>query len=73
MSTAESEYVKQKACVYLGNKRALIPFIEEVVIGVRERLGGRKLRTADLFAGSGVVSRMLAGHSSFLPSNDFVE
>jgi adenine-specific DNA-methyltransferase len=58
-------------CRLIGNKRNLIDFIETVVVDVRERLGGGKLRILDAFAGSSVVSRMLAAHSLELYSNDF--
>jgi adenine-specific DNA-methyltransferase len=64
-------YVRQPMCRMIGNKRALIEFIESVVVGVRNKLGGCKIRAMDLFAGSGVVSRMLAGHTVELHSNDF--
>lgn len=55
---------------YLGNKRGLLDLIDAAIAGVRQDLGGRKLRAVDLFAGSGIVSRLLKQHSSWLCSND---
>lgn len=54
----------------IGNKRALLGPIGEAVERVKRRLGRDRLATIDLFAGSGVVSRFLKGHSSRLVSND---
>ena len=64
------EYLSDQLITYLGNKRALINAIEEVVLGVRKELGGRRLRSADVFSGSGVVSRMLKKHSTHIATND---
>lgn len=54
----------------IGNKRALLGPIGDAVERVKRRLGRDRLATIDLFAGSGVVSRFLKGHSSRLVSND---
>ena len=64
------EYLSDQLITYLGNKRALINAIEEVVLGVRKELGGRRLRSADVCSGSGVVSRMLKKHSTHIATND---
>jgi adenine-specific DNA-methyltransferase len=37
---------------------------------VRQRLGGRKLRFLDIFAGTGIVSRSMKRHSSLVIAND---
>lgn len=42
---------------YIGNKRGLVPFINEGLDRIEERIG-RIQRMADPFAGSGVVSRL---------------
>lgn len=63
-------YLSSQLITYLGNKRALLGPIGEQILRVRERLGGRKLACADLFAGSGAVSRLLKGHSTLLLAND---
>lgn len=67
----ESEaYLTQQLITYLGNKRALLPFLDRAIEQVFARLGRKKLRFADLFAGSGVVSRYFKQHASYLLSND---
>lgn len=70
MSEAEERYRCTQLITYLGNKRKLLPMIEDEVRRVRKRLGGRRLRVLDAFAGSGVVARMLKAHASLLYSND---
>ncbi len=67
----ESEqYLTQQLVTYLGNKRALLPFLDGAVSQVVRRLGQDKLRVADLFAGSGIVSRYFKQYASLLISND---
>ena len=63
-------YLREQLLTYLGNKRALLGSIGEAVAAVRQRLGGRRLTAADLFAGSGVVTRYLKQHSERLYTND---
>lgn len=63
-------YLREQLITYLGNKRALLGSIGEAVAAVRARLGGRRLAAADLFAGSGVVTRFLKQHSARLYTND---
>ena len=64
-------YFTDQLITYIGNKRTLLPQIALAVDQVRGLLGGRRLRTLDAFAGSGVVSRFLKRHSEVLHSNDF--
>ena len=64
------EYLSRQLITYLGNKRALLSHIDDVVCDVRDALGGRKLRCADLFSGSGVVARLLKRHCDTLYVND---
>lgn len=64
-------YLSDQLITYIGNKRGLLGPIEQAVLEVRRRLGGRQLQAIDLFAGSGVVSRLLKGHCRRLISNDF--
>lgn len=63
-------YLTRQLLTYLGNKRALLGPIAAALERVCARLGKDRLRTADLFAGSGVVSRRLAAYSEHLVSND---
>ena len=65
-----SDYLSKQLITYIGNKRSLIPFIGTAVEHVCSRLGASKLRCLDLFAGSGIVSRLLKGYSSLLVVND---
>ena len=69
--TEESpEFLQSQLITYIGNKRALLPFIGKGVEAVKARLSKSKLRCLDLFAGTGVVSRYLKQHSNFLVAND---
>jgi adenine-specific DNA-methyltransferase len=63
-------YLNRQIITYLGNKRALLPFIGEGLDIVRGRLGGRKLKVFDVFSGSGIVARYLKRYSSKLIVND---
>lgn len=68
---AESEdFLQTQLITYIGNKRALLPFIGKGIEQVKRRLGADKLRCLDLFSGTGVVSRYLKQHASFLIAND---
>lgn len=64
-------YLSEQLITYLGNKRSLIPAIDGVVEEVRGKLGGRRLRACDGFAGSGIVSRKLKQHATYIHANDF--
>ena len=61
----------QPSFTYIGNKRALLNNIAQAVERVKHRLGKERLRVFDVFAGSGVVSRLLKAHAPLLVSNDF--
>lgn len=69
-SGEDPTYLVRQLVTYIGNKRGLAGPIGQAVIDVRNRLGGRKLRSIDLFAGSGFVARLLKKHSSLVASND---
>ncbi len=64
------DYLTRQLITYLGNKRALLGNIGLAVERVKQRLGKEKLRVFDAFSGSGVVSRFLKAHASYLVSND---
>jgi len=66
----DPEYLTKQLITYLGNKRALLGPIQQAVLEVKRRLGKRRLRVFDAFSGSGVVSRLLKAHASWLVSND---
>lgn len=65
-----SDYLTRQLITYIGNKRTLFPSINKILVEIRGRLGNRKLKTADLFSGSGAVSRLLKQHSSLVIAND---
>jgi len=64
------DYLRKQLITYIGNKRALLGHIACEVDKVKRRLGKTKLNVADLFSGSGVVSRLLKAHASLVISND---
>ena len=63
-------YLKEQLITYIGNKRTLIPYIEEEVNLIKSNLNKDKLNTVDLFSGSGAVARMLKAHSNKIIVND---
>jgi len=65
-----SRYLSDQIITYIGNKRALLPQIDKKIIFVKKLLNKEKIKTCDLFSGSGIVSRLLKQHSSFLIAND---
>lgn len=66
----DADFYTRQLITYIGNKRSLAPHLERALIEVRERVGGRRLRTLDLFAGSGFVGRLMKKHSEFIAAND---
>ena len=64
------KFLSEQIITYIGNKRSLLDFIGKSVDIVKKELGKEKLSTADLFSGSGVVSRYLKQYSSDLYVND---
>lgn len=69
----DPDYLTSQIITYIGNKRQLVGDIGSEVMKIRKKLGGRRLRTADLFSGSGIVARMLKRHSGTLIVNDLEE
>lgn len=63
-------YLSEQIITYLGNKRSLLDFIETAVKVVCSEMGKDKLSIADIFSGSGVVSRFFKQYASVLYSND---
>ncbi len=70
VDSAESEYIYSQLITCIGNKRSLLLPIAQVIKKVQQHLGNRKLRCADLFSGSGVVSRLLKSYANLIISND---
>ena len=65
------DFLTKQLITYIGNKRGLIPPILNAVEKVKKELSKDKLVLADVFAGSGVVSRSFKSHASKLYANDF--
>lgn len=66
-------FLSEQIITYIGNKRAFLDFIGKGLSLVEKKLGKKKLVSADLFAGSGIVSRYLKRFSSTLYTNDLEE
>jgi len=66
----DPDYLSRQLITYIGNKRAFLNQIAAAVEQVKRRLGKTHLRVFDVFAGSGVVSRLLKSHASLVVSND---
>ena len=64
------DFLTKQLITYIGNKRALLKDIDAQVQEIQKALGGRRLNCADLFSGSGAVSRLLKKHSKKICAND---
>lgn len=69
----DPEYLTRQLITYIGNKRALLGHIGKAVEKVKTRLGKERLRIFDAFSGSGVVSRFMKAHATYVASNDIEE
>ena len=67
---SDETFIYQKMISYLGNKRKLIPEIEEIIQEVCQKLDKKQLILFDGFAGSSVVSRLFTKYATNLYSND---
>jgi len=63
-------YLREQLITYIGNKRALLPYIRNEIEDIAKVNGKDKFVCCDLFAGSGVVSRLLKQYSSCIITND---
>ena len=66
----DANFLRSQLITYLGNKRALLPFIEAGLLHARQALGRSKIDFLDLFSGSGVVARLARKHARRLHCND---
>jgi len=66
----KKEYLTRQLITYIGNKRALLGFIGNGIKAVQKKLQKDKLRTFDVFSGSGIVARYLKQFSELLIVND---
>lgn len=65
-----ADFLKDQIITYIGNKRLLLDEIEALICHIKEREGREELSCGDLFAGSGIVARLLKNHASHLIVND---
>lgn len=66
-------FLKKQLITYIGNKRALLPFIDKGIRYVQKILGKKQMLLFDGFSGSGVVSRLLKYYAQELYVNDLEE
>ncbi|PIE97599.1 MAG: DNA modification methylase [Treponema sp.] len=64
------QFLSTQIITYIGNKRGLLPEIENAVISIQKKLTRKKLTCVDLFSGSGIVARLLKQYSNTLYAND---
>ena len=70
MIKMSEEFLSEQIITYIGNKRKLLPYIEKEIKDIKKELGKDRLICADLFSGSGVVSRLLKLHSDVIITDD---
>ena len=66
----KKEFLTEQIITYLGNKRALLSFIDCAIQLVRTELHTEKIDAFDVFSGSGVVARYLKQYCNTLYVND---
>jgi len=66
----KKEYLTRQLITYIGNKRALLGFIGNGIRKVQQKLHKNKLKTFDVFSGSGIVARYFKQFSELLIVND---
>jgi len=66
----DDAFLRTQLITYIGNKRALLPFIETGITHAKDSLGKERIDVLDLFSGSGVVARMARAHARQLHCND---
>ena len=65
-----NSYYTEQIITYMGNKRQIIPHIEQIINIIKKNLGKDKLTIGEGFSGSGVVSRLFKNHAVKLYVND---
>jgi len=66
----DDAYVKSQLITYIGNKRSLLPLIDKGISYAKEKLFKERISFLDLFAGTGVVSRMARSYADDIHVND---
>ena len=62
----KEEYLTRQLITYIGNKRALLGFIGNGIRKVQKKLNKNKIKTFDVFSGSGIVARYFKQFSDLL-------
>jgi len=70
LSELNHPYLKQQLITYIGNKRRLLPLINQAIEKTDRKRKGEKI-FLDLFSGSGVVSRLARLRGMKVYSNDW--
>lgn len=70
MNEENKAFLKEQIITYLGNKRALLAFLQKALIQAKKELKKDKISFLDMFSGSGVVARFAKAHSNFIIAND---
>ena len=65
-----NNYLKKQIISYMGNKRKMVPHIEDILTKIKKKCNKEKLLLGDGFSGSGIVSRLFKLHAEILFSND---
>ncbi|MBV5308532.1 DNA adenine methylase [Chromatium okenii] len=63
-------FLTTQLITYLGNKRALLPFIGAAFCTIQQRIGQSQLSIVDMFSGTGIVARYCKQFASHLYVND---
>ena len=63
-------FLTEQIITYIGNKRSLLSFLDIAVHQVQSELNQTKLDIADVFSGSGIVSRFFKKYAQKLYVND---
>jgi len=66
----KKEFLTRQLITCIGNKRALLGFIGNGIKKVQKKLHKNKLKTFDVFSGSGIVARYFKQFSELLIVND---
>ena len=66
----KKEYLTRQLITCIGNKRTLLGFIGKGIGKVQKKLQKDKLKTFDVFSGSGIVARYFKQFSDLLIAND---
>lgn len=70
LAEEDPAFLSEQLVTYLGNKRALLGFIESALLAIQERTGGSRISIFDPFTGSGATARLFKRFAHTLIVND---